>query len=70
MNENKELITLKKAVEKYYAARIACYECTALLLSNGCDPRPPQLMQEMYQAESEMLALAGIDYHGGGPDDK
>ena len=60
-NEN-ELVA---AIEKYYKTLIACNQCTTILLSSPCSPEPARLMQEMYQAESEMFALIDIEYHGG-----
>ncbi len=70
MNSTSEHDALTAAVKDYFAAMRECNKCPAMLLSCGTDPRPAVLMQEMYEAQSKMLKLVGINYHGGKLDDE
>lgn len=57
---------LEAAVKKYYDAMIATNACPELCLSTPYrGTEAASLMQEMYQAQSELFELVGIDYHGG-----
>ncbi len=58
-------VELEEAVRDYFDATRACDKCPAMLLSCGTDPEPARLMQKMYEAQSKMFKLIGIDYHGG-----
>ncbi len=60
-----ELIKLRFAVKKYHASVLTANSCTELLLADGCDPRPAEIMQDMYKAQRDMFARVDIDYFGG-----
>jgi len=57
---------LEDAIKKYYDATIATNECADLMSSAGwVDGKAAKIMTKMYEAQSEMFALIGIDYYGG-----
>jgi len=56
----------ERAIRKYYEALRACDACTELMSSaHYVEGAAAKLMQNMYDAQSELFELIGIDYHGG-----
>ena len=63
MNREKQV---EVAIKKYYDAVIATNACAELCLSTPYrGTEAAALMQEMYQAQSELFESIGINYHGG-----
>lgn len=57
---------LEAAIKTYYEASRETDKCPELMSSAGwVDGAAAKLMQDMYQAQSDMYSLVGIDYHGG-----
>lgn len=56
---------IDRAIRKYYDAVRATEECAELMSSKWVDGKAAKIMQNMYNAQSELFALIGIDYHGG-----
>ena len=57
---------LAAAVARYHEALEETNKCTELLLSRPYrGDEAGQIMQNMYQAQSDMFKLIGINYHGG-----
>lgn len=55
-----DLKTLLSAVSDYHKALLETNKCAELLLSCGTDPRPAQIMQEMYEAQHRMFRAAEL----------
>lgn len=55
----------ERAIRKYYDAVRATEECTELMSSRWIDGKAAKIMQKMYDAQSELFELIGVDYHGG-----
>jgi len=55
-----DLIEVLAAIREYHDADVACRECAAMLLSDGIDPEPARLMQQMMKARTKMFRLAGL----------
>lgn len=62
--EASEESLLLESVRQYHEAYVACKQCLAMLLSNGSDPEPAILMENLSIARGTMFSIAGIPESG------
>jgi len=70
-SRSREATELKLAIVRYYKILMEVNENTGMMISSAYHEQQEfhdkgaRLMQEMYQAQSDLFRLANFDYHGG-----